>query len=414
MLKNYFRIAIAVLKRRKFFTFISLFGISFTLAILIVLTALLDHLVSPSYPDYHRGRSLYINSITQEHSKKQSRNQGPPSYYFMSKFVSTLKTPEKVAISSIFEPTNTYVNNRKLVIDVKYTNDAYWEVQQYRFLEGKPYDARQIASGEKLAVISKETKENYFGDAPSVVGKYIETNNEQFRVIGVVDNVPNSMIYSYADMYLPYTLSKANQGDKSYNTYSGKYVAILLARSPKDLQAIKNEYAAMIRRVPLDTASYDMIKSSANTYVESFTRVLAREKDSGMTRLILIVSVFVFLFMLLPTINLVNINTSRIMERSSEIGVRKAFGASSGTLAIQFIVENLILTLLGGILGLLMSWGILAIVNNSRLIPNAHLTINFTVLGISLAACLVFGLLSGVFPAWRMSRMQVVAALKAN
>lgn len=411
MLKNYFKIAIAVLKRRKFFTFISLFGISFTLTILIVLTALFDHLVSPDYPDYKRSRSLYVNSLELTHEKNGRRNQGPPSYYFLDKYVNTLKTPEKVAISSIFGPTNTYINNKKLVINVKYTNAAYWEVLEYKFLEGKPYNAQQIAAGDKVAVISRETKEEYFGDAPAVAGKYIETNNIAYRVIGVVDNVPISMLYCYGDMYLPYTLSTETLEDKDYN---GMYTAILLARSKNDLQAMRSEYEQMIPKVQLDLKQFDKMEGTASNYLESFTRVvLGRGKNSGISRLLLILGLFVFFFMLLPTINLVNINVSRIMERSSEIGVRKAFGASSGTLAIQFIVENLILTFLGGILGLLMSWIILTILNSYQLIPHAHLAINFTVLGISFLACLVFGLLSGVFPAWRMSRMQVVTALKS-
>ncbi len=58
MLKNYFKIAIAVLRRRKFFTFISLFGISFTLTILMVLTAFIDKVVGDNYPDKKRDRSL--------------------------------------------------------------------------------------------------------------------------------------------------------------------------------------------------------------------------------------------------------------------------------------------------------------------------------------------------------------------
>ena len=62
------------------------------------------------------------------------------------------------------------------------------------------------------------------------------------------------------------------------------------------------------------------------------------------------IGVFILLVMLLPTLNLININVTRIMERSSEIGVRKAFGASSRTLVYQFIVENIILTLIGGII----------------------------------------------------------------
>jgi putative ABC transport system permease protein len=117
--------------------------------------------------------------------------------------------------------------------------------------------------------------------------------------------------------------------------------------------------------------------------------------------------------MLLPTLNLVNINLTRIMERSSEIGVRKAFGASSRTLVYQFLVENLILTILGGAIGVLLSVVVLQIINSADLIPNLVLSLNFTVLGIALLICLVFGLLSGVYPAWRMSRLNVVNALKA-
>ena len=102
------------------------------------------------------------------------------------------------------------------------------------------------------------------------------------------------------------------------------------------------------------------------------------------------------------------------MERSSEIGVRKAFGASSRTLVYQFIVENIILTLAGGLIGVILSVIILQIINSAHLIPNLVLSLNLTVLSIGLLTCLVFGLLSGVYPAWRMSRLNVVNALKAQ
>jgi putative ABC transport system permease protein len=77
-------------------------------------------------------------------------------------------------------------------------------------------------------------------------------------------------------------------------------------------------------------------------------------------------------------------------------------------------VENIILTTIGAVIGLLVSFIVIQVINNSDLIANIHLTINFTVLFYALVACLFFGLLSGVYPAWRMSRMQVVTALKAQ
>jgi putative ABC transport system permease protein len=118
------------------------------------------------------------------------------------------------------------------------------------------------------------------------------------------------------------------------------------------------------------------------------------------------------LFMLLPTVNLININVSRIMERASEIGVRKAFGASARTLVGQFIVENVILTLVGGAIGFVLSFFILRALTASGWIQYAQFHINFRVFLYGLAMAGLFGLLSGVYPAWRMSRMNPVQALK--
>jgi putative ABC transport system permease protein len=115
---------------------------------------------------------------------------------------------------------------------------------------------------------------------------------------------------------------------------------------------------------------------------------------------------------LLPTINLVNLNTSRILERASEIGVRKAFGASSATLVGQFLVENLVLTLVGGLLGFVLAVLLMDLVIVSDLLRYAQLQVNFRVFAIALLLIGFFGLISGAYPAWRMSRMQPVVALK--
>jgi putative ABC transport system permease protein len=171
-----------------------------------------------------------------------------------------------------------------------------------------------------------------------------------------------------------------------------------------------------VAKIKPEDKKFDRFLSVADPYFTSFARTtpLGWDEDGGIGRLTMIIALVVLLFMLLPALNLININISRILERSSEIGVRKAFGASGKTLVGQFIVENMILTFLGCVIGLLLSFVILQIINSSDLIPNMRLRINFTVLTLSIIACLVFGFLSGVYPAWRMSRLQVVTALKAQ
>ena len=413
MFKNYFKIAIAVLRRRKFFTFISLFGISLTLTIVIVLASFIDHLVSAGYPDMYRDKELYVNSLKLTSSKTGFANTGPASFYFLDNYVSKLKTPARLAISSVFIATNTYVNSKKLVINLKYTNDQYWDVLEYKFLEGKSFNKEQLKNGEKVAVISEETRDNYFGKGETATGKYLETDNVQYRVIGVVKNVPVTRVFAYGDIYVPYTLSKT---DLRNTELTGMFTGILQAKDKADLPTIKEEYNQMVSKIPTNNKEYDVIYSFADSYLESFTRMMpfASEGSSGIAVFYTIIGIFLLLFLLLPTLNLVNINISRIMERSSEIGVRKAFGASSKTLVYQFITENMILTFIGSFVGILLSFIIIQIINGSDLIANADLRINLNVLFFSLLATLVFGLLSGVYPAWRMSRMQVVKALKAQ
>jgi putative ABC transport system permease protein len=409
MLKNYFKIAIAVLRRRKFFTFISLFGISFTLTILLVLTAFIDKVVGDSYPDRKRDRSLYISRI--QIKSKDGNSSSALSYYYLNHFVGSLKTPIKLGISSGYNGTNTYVNNKKLAVNYKYTNADYWDIMEYDFIEGKALTKQQIDNADKVAVISEDMKKEYFGDVPSVVGKYIEADNVKYRVTGVVKNVPITSYMIYSDIYLPFTVSKTDF--RKGKGYQGDFFGILLASSTADLSRMSAEYDNMVQKLPKESKDITNMYSHAESYIISYVNT-GNEDKSGVTIVLIAISIFVLLVTMLPSLNLVNINITRIMERSSEIGVRKAFGASSKTLVYQFIVENIILTLLGGLIGVVLSFVAIQVLNGFHLIPNLILSINFTVLGIGLLICFLFGLLSGVYPAWRMSKLNVVTALKAQ
>jgi len=408
MLKNYFKIAIAVLKRRKFFTFISLFGISFTITILVVLTAFIDKVINDKYPDKRRDLLLFVNGIEQR--GPQSMNGSGLSFYFLTHYFAGIKTPVRIGISTRFNGTNTYVNNKKIAINYKYTNDVFWDVLDFDFMEGKAYSKQQIDNGEHVTVISEDTKKAYFGDIPSVVGKYIEADNVQYRVCGVVKNVPITTYMLYSDIYLPYTVSKTDYKDKGY---TGGFTGILMAESKEDIPKIQKEFEEIVGRLPMSDKMFNKIYCHADTFITGYVRT-GNEEQSGVVIALTAIFVFVLLVMLLPTLNLVNINITRIMERSSEIGVRKAFGASSKTLVYQFIVENLILTFLGGMIGIVLSYIIIQFINSANFIDNVVLSLNFTVLSYALLTCLIFGLLSGVYPAWRMSKLNVVTALKAS
>lgn len=414
MLLSYLKLAWKVLLRRKFFTFISLFGISFTLMVLLVVVALFDHAFGAHYPESRLDRLTFAQFL-RVNFKDGGRMNTPPSYYLLDKYVRTLRTPEQVSIVSGFHSTPSYVGNRKLDLDLRYTDAQFWQLLDFRYVEGKPFLAADVKAAARVAVINRSTARQYFGTETGVVGRTIEVNQQNYRVQGVVDDVPAMRFASYADVWVPITTSPDDLRRVQLN---GDYAAIILAKSAADVPAVQAEFAAAMKRVPLPDKNMESMDLHADQLIASFSRQLMSPltdyKSDGLEVLYPILAGLALLFMLLPALNLININVSRILERSSEIGVRKAFGATGGTLVGQFLVENIFLTLIGGVLGLLLAWGALRLLSGSQLLAYAEYGLNWRIFGWALLVTTFFGVLSGVYPAFKMSRLQPVQALKAS
>lgn len=414
MLTNYIKIAWKVLLRHPFYTFITLFGISLTLTVLMVLTSFIDHLVGSHYPETNRYRSLYVERISLEDSARTFTMSGPMSFKFLSDMTKTLPSAERVSIFSMPQGSNAYAGSRKIKLDIRFTDANFWRVRAFDFLEGKPYTEPDIEQGGRVAVITDRIKDAYFDEPDEpVVGKFIEIESVNYRIIGVVRGVPVTRLFSSADVYFPYTAPKSNY---QATGLQGSFQAVLMAPGTGELEALRQEFQGRIGQIPLPVVQggnkFAVLTVPSETYVGVFTEGLMARKN---TKYIFFGVVSFILLMLLgiPTVNLVNLNVSRILERASEIGIRKAFGAPIRTLLWQFIVENIFITLIGGAIALVLTVGIISLINQSGWLANADLTINAPVFLISVLICLLFGLLSGVLPALRMSKLGIVDALKS-
>ena len=203
MLKNYIKMAFKVLLRRKVFTCISLITISFTLMVMMVMTALFDHVFGSFPPETRSDRTLVLKMLTGKNTDDRGMYIRAPSYAFLERYVSSLDHAEKVSISTSFwSPEVTYRKGVKIESDLKYTDGVFWEILEFDFLEGRPYTTKEVEEAQRVAVINEETRRVFFG-GEQAVGQYIEVKGRSFRVVGVVPNVPAFRIVSFADLWVP-------------------------------------------------------------------------------------------------------------------------------------------------------------------------------------------------------------------
>ena len=410
MFKNYLLTAWNVFMRRKLFTAINLVCIVLTLVVLMVLTALLESAFYPTGVEGKSDRMLQVVGLRAEGPTTTSTT--PLGYKLIDTYLKPMKSVERVAVTTMPRTVSAYQDTTVTELQMRRTDADYWKVLDFKVLAGRVLDADDLARGRFVAVVNASTALRLFGAAPAL-GKKVSIGGQVFEICGVVEDA--MQLNAYADIWAPITTFPSTDYRQQF---SGDFTAILLARSPADLPQIQREVAQIAKTVVFDDPKkYNRALFWADTKLDAFSRMSIGDTnvpDSGAGTVLALIGGSMLLFMLLPALNLVNLNTGRILERSFEIGVRKAFGATSAQLVVQLVIENVVLCLAGGLIGLLCTEAVLWWLQGANLIPYLKIHLNFTVFCYGLLITLVFGVLSGVIPAWKMSRLDPVHALKGN
>ncbi len=408
MLRHYVLNAWGVFMRRKMFTAINLLCIVLTLVVLMVVAALLQHAFYPRGVEGKSDRFLQVFQLFAE--GPTTRINSPLGYKIIEKYLKPMRSVEAVAVSGLPQTVAAYQGDRVSKLEMRLTDAEYWRILDFRVLAGRVLDADDVAQGRLNAVLNGTTAKRLFGGA-AAVGQKLVVGGQTFTVVGVV--VDEMHVNAYADMWAPYTSAPSTDYRKQF---SGEFTALLLAKNAADLPLIRQEVDAISRTIVHDDPkTIASTRLWADSKLDLFARTLVgsnRRDDSGADLMIATIVAGMLLFMLLPALNLVNLNMGRIMERRAEIGVRKAFGATSAQLVRQLIVENLLLCGAGGALGLVGARLALWWIEGAGLIPYLAVDIDLAVFGWGVLLTFVFGLMSGVIPAWKMSRLDPVHALK--
>ncbi|MFN8095755.1 MAG: FtsX-like permease family protein [Vicinamibacteria bacterium] len=411
MLRVQLLLALKVLRRRPFFTAVSLVGIGLTLLVLTVAAAIFDHAFAATPPETRLDRTLLVSRL--ELAGEHWTSTSSLGYRFVDRYLRGLPGVERMAVASEIQGGFSYVGGERVRSYLKRTDADFWRILSFSFVEGGPFGHEDVAEGRRVAVVNEATRGRLFGGQPAL-GRTVELDGERYRVVGVVRDVPLLRVVPFADVWVPFT---AQASDDWRQGLQGSFTAILLAGSPGDFPRIRAELASRVASVDFAGTNFTRAEARALTLFETFAALLRmgrRGTDAGAQLVIATLLALAVGFMVLPVVNLVNLNVSRALERASEIGVRRAFGASRATLVRQLVVENVVVTLVGGLAALAATEGALRLLTASALVAYADFHVNLRVFAWGLAFAVVFGILSGAWPAWRLSRLHPVEALRGG
>ena len=432
MIRIYFRQAWTLIKQNRLFSSIYVLGTGLSIAFSMVLFIVLYVKFAPIYPEYNRDRTLVIGSVNTQakHSAFNSTNRG-----ISPKGAELFRDLPHLDKLSICFSAGTFFKNkatlpqqeRDVEVSCNYVDASYWDVFSFLFLSGKAFDEASVQSGLAEVVITETMAQRVFAQT-DVVGKFLLLNGKELKVVGVVADVSSATPNTAADLYLPLGYDDMIHVDDGELGLNGNMKCFLMATRESDRELLRQEAIEAVKKYNDADPDYTSnLMGQPDTYWKSSFRSpgAGEEKIKGLIRYMLYI---MMALLVIPAINLCGMNASRMDERLSEIGVRKAYGASNVTLLGQVLTENFLLTLLGGGVGLLLAYviavtsgGWILYLFDSIVFPSTvptyftvEMLLNPMLFGVVFLVCLVLNVLSAFIPAVSALRHPIIYAIQTK
>ena len=419
---RYLKQALAMMREEKLFSSIYILGTALAIAFTMVMAVVYYAKLADIAPEVNRSRTVYLQGMVKRSVQDTLRRQST-SYTAteVKEWLYTLKSAEVVSATinaSRYTSDRQYLkcDNHKLVPVVTRIVDAnFFKVYQFRFVYGRPFTQEEclnennyIENAVMPAIISRDIAEQAFGKDVDPVGK---TLNYGFiiRIVGVIEPTSSIMEESFGQLFLALD-QEAEQ-------------VIVVLKKGCTVKDLEKELEEIAHKRSVSDKEWDY-----SLHGTIFLHAQWKMSDDGvaMSWSSILKSLFpkVFVLLLVPALNLSGLVAARMRRRLAEMGVRKAFGATRRTLLNQVISENLLLTLCGGFVGLLITWLLLyvfrswlffAVGNTAFTLPEptvaGEMLFSPLIFIIALAVCIVLNLMAALIPAWLSLRNPIVESM---
>jgi len=315
---------------------------------------------------------------------------------------------EQVDYVDLVSPT--YSTRLQLVVSGENMNaqvtgvlPEYQDIQNLEIASGTFFSDYEYQRGAKVVILGSNVKETLFGDADPV-GQQIRMGGNIVRVTGVLESKEG--MFSSPDDAILIPLTAMQQMVAQPRTSQGERVVSSIVLTVSD-----EEYADSLTE---ETTSLLRTRHQLGTLDDDdFSIILMGEIASAITEttdtLTILLGAIAAISLLVGGIGVMNIMLVSVIERTREIGIRKALGAKERDIWGQFLIEAILLTFAGGIFGVFAGWGVASIIPNIWAMSTV-VTTDIIILAVSVAVGI--GLFFGFYPAWRASRLNPIEALR--
>ncbi|MDQ6597304.1 FtsX-like permease family protein [Bacillus salipaludis] len=274
------------------------------------------------------------------------------------------------------------------------TNATYSSVRDAKVTQGRFINDLDIEYRQKIAVIGSETASTFFGvDNP--IGQYIQVDGTSFKVVGVLASKGSSLGQS-GDNVIIVPLSTGQRLVKSTSINQ----VYLQGKSQDQMDFVMNE---------VERKMASLYPNKSDSYSVTNQQDVMDTLSSVSNTMTMMLGGIASISLLVGGIGIMNIMLVSVSERTKEIGIRKAIGAKRRDVLLQFLIEAVVLSSMGGIIGILAGIGFGKIIAS---LMNLTIAYSTSVIVLSFIFSLLVGVVFGVFPANKASKLSPIQALR--
>lgn len=409
LLSESFSFAINALRSNKLRTLLSLLGVTIGIFSIIAVLAAVDSLDRKITKDLSSldKNTIYLLkfSFGPSNIPQWKREQFPNVKYSEYVYLKGAMTNTAQLGYQIFTRSESIKHESKIVSDVNIVpvSHEFIDIQGLEFESGRFYNESEANSGAAVIVLGNEIAHSLFEDAQPI-GKEVRLYGQRFSVIGVLKKQGTSIFGDSDDSsaFIPVNFIRRLYGDNNPNLTN---VIIFKPEKGVDMEEYKSEISQKLR-------SFRGLKAGEidNFFVNVFAGFL--DLIDGIIAQMNVVGWIISGFSLLVGgFGIANIMFVSVKERTNLIGIQKSLGAKNRFILFQFLFEAVILSIIGGIIGLLLVW-VIALILTNALDFEFVLSMGNVFLGTGLAA--IIGLISGILPAIAASKLDPVEAIRTG